>query len=202
MNNNRRRFKVVILLLILISLLTACQQEESEYDELVYQLESLEKSYNQLLIETEEWRQLTDSEKEFFLTKVKDIDSIEKSANQDIQEILEDDDLEGSISLQELLLEAEKYDGEFVKISSELRPIINNVDKKSFLTVLSTGPQSWDNDNSFRLEVYYNELENWKELGTMTLDKDAIIKVEGTFHIYGNRYNPGYLEASKIKFIN
>ncbi len=202
MDNNRRRFKVVVLLLVLASLLTACQQEEREYDELVYQLESLEEAYNELLIETEEWRQLTDSEKEFFLTKVKDIDFIEKSANQDIQEILEDDDLEESISLQELLLEAEKYDGEFVKISSELRPRVNNVDRKSFSTVLATGPQPWENDNSFRLEVFYNELEDWKELGTMTLDKDAIIKVEGTFHIYGNQYNRGYLEASKIKFIN
>ena len=87
--------------------------------------------------------------------------------------------MEGAISLQELLLESEKYDGEFVKISSELRPRVNNVDRKSFSTVLATGFQSWENDNSFTLEVFYNELGNWKELGTMTLDRDAMIRVEG-----------------------
>ena len=202
MENIGRKFNLIILLLLLVFLLTACQQGEKEYDELIYQLESLEEAYNQLLIETEEWRQLTDSEKEIFLTKIEDFESIEEDPNQDIQEIIEDDDLEGAISLQELLLESEKYDGEFVKISSELRPRVNNVDRKSFSTVLATGFQSWENDNSFTLEVFYNELGNWKELGTMTLDRDAMIRVEGTFHIYGNQYNRGYLEASKISFIN
>lgn len=184
-----KRLKLTIFLLLLIPLLTACQQGVREYDELIYQLESLEEAYNQLLIETEEWRQLTDSEKEFFLSKFEDLKAIEE-------------DLEGAISLQELLLEAEEYDGEFVIVSSNLRPRVNNVAKKSFSTVLATGSQSWENDNSFTLEVFYSEMENWKELGTMILNKDAIIRVEGIFYIYGNQYNRGYLQASKITFIN
>lgn len=185
-----KRLKLTIFLLLLVPLLTACQQNVKEYDELIYQLESLEEAYNQLLIETEEWRQLTDSEKEIFLSKFEDL------------KVIEEDDLEGAISLQELLLEAEEYDGEFVIVSSNLRPRVNNVAKKSFSTVLATGSQSWENDNSFTLEVFYSEMENWKELGTMILNKDAMIRVEGTFYIYGNQYNRGYLQANKITFIN
>ena len=36
----------------------------------------------------------------------------------------------------------------------------------------------------------------------MSLDRESMIKVEGTFHLYGNELNKGYLEASKIEFTN
>ena len=211
MKSIKKGIKLTILLLLLSSLVTACQQDVGvkdelnqrlanieeehsrlldEYNELVSLYESLEGTYNQLIIETEEWRQLTDKEKEDFLNGTQDT------------RIIEDANLEGTISLQELLLEAEQYDGKFVEISSKLRPMTNDVDRKSFSTVLKIGPQTWDMDSSFTLEVVYSEMENWKELGTMTLDKEAIIRVEGTFFTYGNKYNKGYLEASKITFIN
>lgn len=202
MKNKRRYFKLGILLLVSLFLLTACGQEQKDYEELTYKLENLEKAYNQLLIETEEWLQLSDLEREFLLEKLYENETVEENPNQENIIALEDDNLEGYISLQELLLEAEKYNGEFVKLSSELRPSINNVDRKSFSTVLATGLKSWENDNSFRLEVFYSELEAWKDFGTMTLDRDAMIRVEGTFYIYANEVNKGYLEASKIIFTN
>ena len=44
MGNIGRKFNLIILLLLLVFLLTACQQGEKEYDELIYQLESLEEA--------------------------------------------------------------------------------------------------------------------------------------------------------------
>lgn len=126
---------------------------------------------------------------------------MEENPNQENIVTLEDDNLEGFISLQELLLEAEKYNGEFVKLSSKLRPSINNVDRKSFSTVLATGSKSWENNNSFRVEVFYGELDDWKDFGTMTLERDSMVRVEGIFYIYANETNRGYLEARKIDFI-
>jgi len=202
MKNKVRYIKLGALFVVILSLALAYWEEKQDYKEVAYRLENLEEAYNQLLIETEEWRELSDLEREFILTKLAEDEAIEESFNQEDVLVLEDDKLEGYISLQELLVEPEKYHGEFIKLSSELRPSINNVDRKSFSTVLATGPKSWENDNSFRLEVFYRELENWKDFGTMTLERDAIIRVEGTFYIYANEYNRGYLEASKITFVN
>ena len=201
MKKKRRYIKLGVLFLLVLFLLTACEQEHKDYEELTNRLENLEKAYNQLLIETEEWLQLSDLERELLLEKLYENETVEENPNQENIVTLEDDNLEGFISLQELLLEAEKYNGEFVKLSSKLRPSINNVDRKSFSTVLATGSKSWENDNSFRVEVFYGELDDWKDFGTMTLERDSMVRVEGIFYIYANETNRGYLEARKIDFI-
>lgn len=202
----RRYIKLGVLFLLVLFLLTACGRENKDYEELTHRLENLEKAYNELLIEAKEWLQLSEIERELFLEKLHENESIEENSNQeniiDFKNDNEDTNSEGYISLQELLLEAEKYNGEFVRLSSKLRPSINNVDRKSFSTVLATGPKSWENDNSFRLEVFYGELEDWKDFGTMTLERDSMVRVEGIFYIYANETNRGYLEARKIDFIN
>lgn len=160
MKKKRRYIKLGVLFLLVLFLLTACGQEHKDYEEFTNRLEKLEKAYNQLLIETEEWLQFSDLERELLLEKLYENETVEEKPNQENIITLEDDSLEGYISLQELLLEAEKCNGEFVKLSSKLRPSINNVDRKSFSTVLATGSKSWENDNLFRLEVFYRELEN------------------------------------------
>lgn len=204
MKNKVRYIKLGALFVVILSLTLAYWEEKQDYKEVAYRLENLEDAYNQLLIETEGWRELSDLERESMLIKLSEgeEEALEESFNQEDVLVLEDDKLEGYVSLQELLLEPEKYHGEFIKISSELRPSMNNVERKSFSTALATGSKSWENDISFRLEVFYRELENWKDFGMMKLERDANIRVEGTFYLYANEYNRGYLEASKITFVN
>jgi hypothetical protein len=86
---------------------------------------------------------------------------------------------EDSVTLQDVLLETDVYDGQFVRISSELKIYANNLDRKSFRTYLSTGSGPLDSDMDLDLEVYYDEMTDWKTWGTMSADYQ-IIKVAGT----------------------
>ena len=204
MKSTNKNIKLAIFLCLILFLSTACNQDAGGNDDLIQRLESLEERHNQLIIEYNDLANLYESLEEAhnqLISETVELDQL-TDLEKDLVLNIDNDALLITISLQELLLEPEKYDGKFVKISTNLRPMSNRVERKSFSTLLKTGPQSWDVDSSFTLEVFYSEMENWKELGSMTLDKDATIRVEGTFHIYGNKYSRGYLKASKITFIN
>jgi hypothetical protein len=86
---------------------------------------------------------------------------------------------EGSVTLQDVLLETDVYDGQFVRISSELKIYANDLERKSFRTYLSTGSGPLDSDMDLDLEVYYDEMTDWKTWGAMSADYQ-IIKVAGT----------------------
>jgi outer membrane murein-binding lipoprotein Lpp len=82
-----------------------------------------------------------------------------------------------SVTLFDLLLEPEKYEGKFVRVTSTLDIISNDTSYKIFYTWLYT--KEAGSDSNFYMYVSYAELPDWKTWGTVSSDQH--IKVSGTF---------------------
>lgn len=198
----KRYIVLSFLFIILLVPLTGCGVSQSDYDAVVTERDKLKADYDQLVADTSDWLQLTEVERSAQLAQA-EADRIvaeEKAAAE--QKAAEEQIAKESVSIQEVLVNPLIYNAQFVRITNDLKITGNEVDRKSFRAYLSTGPKKYDYDTDFYIEVFYSEMADWKTYGTMSVKDNPLISVAGTFYLYSNSMDKGYILASEIKFLD
>ena len=185
----KRYIVLSFLFIILLVPLTGCGVSQSDYDAVVTERDKLKADYDQV----ERSAQLAQAEADRIVAE-------EKAAAE--QKAAEEQIAKESVSIQEVLVDPLIYDAQFVRITNDLKITGNEVDRKSFRAYLSTGPKKYDFDTDFYIEVFYSEMADWKTYGTMSVKDYPLISVAGTFYLYSNSMDKGYILASEIKFLD
>jgi hypothetical protein len=209
-----KRITALVLVALAVALLLAgCGVPQEDYDSMVAQKDGLQAEYyalksehDALIADTADWLAMSDDEKiaaalqaemdrietekaaQIVAEEQAEIEAEEakKQAEEEAERIKE------SVTLEDLYLEAEKYDGKFVRITDELKISNNNPSGKFF----SCDPP--DSGFGCVTNVQYEEFDNWKTLAKMDADGRRI-KVAGTFY---NMVGWHYILASEITFVD
>jgi nucleoid-associated protein YgaU len=222
----KKCFSIILALIMAFALLTGCGVAQSDYDAVVAERAELQTQYSQsksdydslkaehdkLVIDTADWLQFSAEEK---ATIAAQAESARIEAEQVAKKAAEEKAAEEKIaaekaaaeaekiakeqvSLQDILIEPQKYDGKFVRITSNLQVMGNDLERKSFNTWLSTGSEFTDNDMTFQLEVFYEDMSDYKTWATLSSANYPIITIAGTIHIFRNTNNSVYINATEI----
>ena len=222
-----KRFAILSLVLSLtVVTLASCGVPQKEYDALEAQYKRILSNYNALIDETQDWKAMDADQKAAMAAEAATARAAAEEiaaavaaeqaavaaakAEEDRVAAVEAAEAEaaankGKITLQELLLEPDVYVGELVHITSDLVLVRNTPDRKSFTCYLYKeiikDYGSYDSvDSNFALEVFYDEMSDWKTWGSLSGDHQRI-RVSGTVYIYADHRGVCYLSASEITIV-
>lgn len=101
------------------------------------------------------------------------------------------------VSVRDLKSNPLQYHNKKIKVGP-LKVIFHQLEKASFTTYVSTGDKSSDWDTDTQLEVFYDKATNLEECKNLQSNKRPIIYASGTFKLYIDNDNKGYLQANNV----
>lgn len=206
----KRKLGLALMLAMVLAITTGCVSQgnfdelQDQYNELNSKYEELKSEYDSLTVDTADWAQLSEMRVATEVAQA-EIDRLaaeeagriaaeEKTAAEEKAEAerkaAEDEALKENASLKDILIEPEKYDGQFVRITDNLVIVDNEVLSKEYKTFLSTGSKSYDYDTNFKLYVNYENMEDYKTWASVSSRNRTKISVAGTIRV---KYNYSYL---------
>ncbi len=104
------------------------------------------------------------------------------------------------VTLDALLANPNDYNGKLIKLSTDLVLSRNNIDRKSYSCMKSTGNKEYDYDTDRTLEVFYRLCDNYESCFAVTANHQKIHYVAGYVKIYSDAIKP-YIDALHIEGI-
>jgi hypothetical protein len=102
-----------------------------------------------------------------------------------------------AVYIEKILSNYSLYNGQYVKIDSDLVLAHNNIERKSFTCYKSTGSKKYEYDTDKKIEIFYSLCDNTDYLLSLTADYQKISLVGGYVKVYNND-KKAYLDANEI----
>lgn len=199
----KKKLGLALILVMILVITTGCVSQgnfdelQTQYSELNMEYQKLKDEYNSLVIDTANWLKMTEEEKSAELAQAEsDQLTTEKAAEAALKakaeaeekaeterRVAEERIRQESVSLKDIFIDPERFDGQFVRITDTLRLYDNDLPTKEYRAYIPTGKDYFSVNTDYPLYIFYGDMEDYKTWASLSKTDDHMITVAGTIKI-------------------